>query len=178
MSRLNNVTPEEATGDLAATYGAIKKQMGGVVNMFQALGNNPNTLTAYLQIGGLLKDSGLSAVDIETIALVSAHTNGCEYCESAHSTLGKMAGMKPEEILSVRRGEGTDAKSQALVKFVKETIFEKGRVSDATFTSLKTVGYDDSQVTAIFLSVAQNLLTNYFNNFNGTVVDFPKIAKV
>lgn len=177
MSRLNNVTPEQATGDLAATYGAIKKQMGGVVNLFQALGNNPSSLTAYLQIGGLLKDSGLSAVELETIALVSAHTNGCDYCESAHSALGKMAGMKPEEILSVRKGEGSDAKSKALVHFVKEAISEKGRVSDATFNSIKSAGFNDSQVTAIFLSVAQNLFTNYFNNFNGTVVDFPKIEK-
>ena len=178
MSRLNNVTPEQATGDLAATYGAIKKQMGGVVNLFQALGNNPSSLTAYLQIGGLLKDSGLSAVELETIALVSAHTNGCDYCESAHSALGKMAGMKPEEILSVRKGEGSDAKSKALVHFVKEAISEKGRVSDATFNSIKSAGFNDSQVTAIFLSVAQNLFTNYFNNFNGTIVDFPKIEKV
>lgn len=178
MSRLNNVTPEQATGDLAATYGAIKKQMGGVVNLFQALGNNPSSLTAYLQIGGLLKDSGLSAVELETIALVSARTNGCHYCESAHSALGKMAGMKPEEILTVRKGEGSDTKSKALVHFVKEVISEKGRVSDATFNSIKAAGYNDSQVTAIFLSVAQNIFTNYFNNFNGTVVDFPKIEKV
>ncbi len=86
--------------------------------------------------------------------------------------------MKPEEILSVRKGDGLDAKSKALVHFVKEAISEKGRVSDATFKSIKSAGYNDSQVTAIFLSVAQNIFTNYFNNFNGTVVDFPKIEKV
>ena len=178
MSRLNNVTPEQATGELADTYGAIKKQMGGVVNLFQALGNNPNSLTAYLQIGGLLKSSGLSGVDLETISLVSAHTNGCEYCESAHTALGKMAGMKPEEILSVRRGVGLDPKSKALVQFVKEVVSERGHVSNETFNALKLAGYNDSQVTAIFLSVAQNIFSNYFNNFNGTVTDFPKIEKV
>lgn len=178
MTRLQNVTPDQATGDLAQTYGAIKKQMGGVVNLFQALGNNHQALTGYLQIGGLLKESGLSAVELETIALLSAQMNGCEYCQSAHSALGKMAGMKPDEILSVRKGTGTDTKSTALVKFVKEVISEKGRVSDATFNSIKSAGYNDSQVTAIFLSAAQNIFTNYFNNFNGTVVDFPKIEKV
>ena len=178
MSRLNNVTPDQATGDLATTYGALKQQMGGVINLFQALGNNPSTLSGFLQIGASLKESGLSAVDRETISLVSAHMNGCEYCESAHSVLGKMAGMKPEEILSVRKGIGSDQKSKALVSFVKELISERGHVSDQTFNSIKAAGYTDSQVTAIFLGVAENLFTNYFNNFNGTIVDFPKIEKV
>lgn len=178
MTRLNNVTPEQATGELATTYGEIKKQMGGVVNLFQALGNNPSSLNAYLQIGGLLKASGLSPVDVETISLVAAHTNGCGYCESAHTALGKMAGMKSEEILSARKGDGLDKKSKALIQFTKEVISEKGRVSDRTFHSIKEAGYSDSQITAVFLSIAQNILTNYFNNFNGTVVDFPKIEKV
>jgi uncharacterized peroxidase-related enzyme len=178
MSRLNNVTPDQATGELAATYGAIKKQMGGVVNLFQALGNNQAALSGYLQMGELLKNSGLSAVDLETVSLVSAHTNGCEYCESAHSAIGKMVGMKPEEILSIRKGDGIDPKSKALVRFVKEAVAERGRVSDATFNAIKAAGYSDSQITALFLAIAQNLYSNFFNNFNGTIIDFPKIEKV
>lgn len=178
MTRLQNITPEQATGELVTTYDAIKKQMGGVVNLFQALGNNHQALTAYLQIGGLLKDSGLSAIELETISLLTAQLNGCEYCQSAHSALGKMAGMKPEEILSARNGHGSDAKSTALVRFVKEVISEKGRVSDSSFSALKSAGYTNAQVPAIFLSVVQNIFTNYFNNFNGTVVDFPKVEKI
>lgn len=178
MSRIENIKPEQATGDLAETYGAIKKQMGGVVNLFQALGNSHQALIGYLTVGNLLKSGNLTAKDLETIALVSAQTNGCEYCTSAHTALGKMAGLSADAMLMIRKGQGADEKTQALIDFTKEVIGERGHVSDQTLTRLKKVGFTNSQIPEIFLSVAQNIYTNYFNNFNHTTVDFPAVPKI
>lgn len=178
MSRLENVKPDKAVGDLAETYSAIKKQMGGVVNLFQALGNSSQALNGYLTIGGLLKSGHLSATELETIALVSAQTNGCEYCTSAHTTLGKMAGLSQETMISIRKGQGENDKSSALITFVREILSERGRVSDQTVNRLKTAGFTDAQIPEIFLAIAQNVYTNYFNNFNQTEVDFPAVTKI
>lgn len=178
MSRLQNVKPEQAQGKLAETYGAIKQQMGGVINLFQALGNSNEALNGYLAVGGLLKSGHLSATELETIALVSAQANGCEYCTSAHTTLGKMSGLSAESMVSIRKGQGENEKSSALVSFVREAIGERGRVSDQTLGRLKHAGFSDAQIPEIFLAISQNLYTNYFNNFNQTVVDFPAAPKI
>ncbi|MBY0369332.1 carboxymuconolactone decarboxylase family protein [bacterium] len=178
MSKLQNVTPEQAQGELANVYADIKKQMGGVIQLFQALGNSTAALNGYLSIGGLLKGGHLSAVELETISLVTAQANSCEYCLSAHTVLGKKVGMKPEEILDARKGTTSDPKAKALISFVREVISEKGRTSDKSFSELQAAGYTDAQVPEIFLAIVQNIYTNYFNNFNGTKLDFPKVDSI
>lgn len=172
MSRIGYIAPEQASGKLAETYSAIKKQMGGVIKLFQALGNSDQALGGYLAVAGLLKEGHLSAKELETIALVSAQTNSCEYCTAAHTTLGKMVGFKQQETVDIRRGKAPDAKLQALVNFVREAISERGRVSNETFEKLREQGYTNEQVPEIYLAISQNVYTNYFNNFNGTEVDF------
>lgn len=179
MTRIKNIAPEQAQGEIATTYDGIKKAMGGkVINLFQALGNSNAALNGYLQVGGLLKSGHLSAQELETIALVSAQSNGCEYCQSAHTVLGKMAGLSEDQMVAVRKGTSTDPKTQALVGFVKEVLAEKGKISDTTFKNLQIAGYTDAQVPEIFLAITQNIYTNYFNNFNKTEVDFPKAQAI
>ncbi len=172
MSRIGYVAPEQASGKLVETYAAIKKQMGGVINLFQALGNSDQALNGYLAVAGLLKEGKLTAKELETIALVSAQLNSCEYCTAAHTAIGKMVGFKEEETVNIRRGRVSNPKLQALIDFVKEAISERGKVSEDTFAKLKGQGYTNEQIPEIYLAISQNNFTNYFNNFNGTEVDF------
>ncbi|MDE1170049.1 MAG: carboxymuconolactone decarboxylase family protein [Verrucomicrobium sp.] len=171
MSRIAQITPEQATGQTAQIYGSIQKQLGGVPNIFQALGAHPQALAAFLNLHSGL--TTLSGADKEALALIVAEENGCDYCLAAHTFLGRKHGLSTEETLVIRQGGATDPKRNALIRMAREIVDRKGRVSDEAYQAYLDAGYTEAQVPEVLLAVVENLFTNYFNNLNGTAIDFP-----
>ncbi|HEX9471189.1 MAG TPA: carboxymuconolactone decarboxylase family protein [Bradyrhizobium sp.] len=178
MSRLSVPSFESATGATADIYGQIKKAIGSVPNTFAAIGaHGPAALKAVLAADAVLASGNLSKRDQETIKLVISGVAGCDYCVAAHSLLGKLAGLKPEELKNVRDGKPTgDVKRDALVRFVRKLAATSGTVSDADFAAIKDAGYSDAQLVDISLAFATTVFTNVFNRINDTDIDFPAVA--
>lgn len=176
MPRLNTISPDKAVGHTAEVYGAIKKSLGSVPNLFQAMGTNADVLQTFLGLGPSLKL--LSGSEQEAIALTVAQKNNCNYCLAAHTLLGTMNGLSKEETLRIRRGQSENDKRQALIRFVGEVVAEKGHVSDATIEGFRAAGYTDAHVPEVMLAIVINIYTNYFNHINQTVVDFPSVEKI
>ena len=106
-----------------------------------------------------------------------AEVNGCDYCLSAHSYLGKnLTKLSDAEIAANRNGHSADAKADAAVGFAVKIVNARGHVSDADIKAVKDAGYDDAQVIEIVLHVALNTLTNYVNEVAKTAIDFPAVA--
>ncbi len=103
MPRLNQVTPDQASGAVKDIYGDLTAQMGKVVNIFQGMGNSPAALKAYLSMSAALAEGELSPQDREVIYLAVSEGNGCEYCVSAHTMIAKKIGLTNEETLAARR---------------------------------------------------------------------------
>jgi hypothetical protein len=76
---------------------------------------------------------------------------------AAHSLLGKLTGLNPDELKKIRDGEPTgDAKRDALVRFVRTLAKTSGTVSNADFAAIKAAGYTDAQLVDISLAFATN----------------------
>lgn len=176
MSRIKPVTVDQATGQTAQLYAAIKGQLGSVPNLFQAMGHAPKVLETYLGLSGA--QVSLSGVEKELIALVVAESNGCEYCLAAHTVLGKMNKLSESEIIAARKGQSTDSKHSALLNLTKEIVAKKGNISDEVFGSFIAAGFSASQIPEVVLAVSQNIFTNYLNNINYTEIDFPRAEKI
>jgi AhpD family alkylhydroperoxidase len=58
----------------------------------------------------------------EQIALVAAETNGCDYCASAHTALGKHAGLSQDDIIKALEGGAADPKADAAVRRIRAQI--------------------------------------------------------
>ena len=102
MSRLSVPSFDSATGATAEVYGQIKKAIGSVPNTFAAIGaHGPDALKAILLADSVLASGSLSKRDQETIKLVISEVAGCDYCVAAHSLLGKLAGLKPEQLKQI-----------------------------------------------------------------------------
>lgn len=156
---------------------AVKKQLGTVPNLFRVVSNSPAALEGYLGLSGALSKGKLPAATRERIALAVAEINGCSYCLSAHSYLGKnLAKLNDAEILANRHGHSNDAKADAAVQFAAQVTKARGHVGDADLAAVKLAGYDDAQIVEIVLHVALNTWTNYLNEVARTVVDFPVAA--
>src|SRR2546430_12142713 len=68
---------------------AVKKQLGVVPNLFRLVATSPAALEGYLGLSDALGKGELPAATRERIALAVANINGCSYCLSAHTYLGK-----------------------------------------------------------------------------------------
>ena len=85
----------------------VKKQLGVVPNMFRLISNSPAALEGYLSLSSALNRGALPAPTRERIALAVAETNGCNYCLSAHTYLGKNLArlrLRPTSCMSIRGG--------------------------------------------------------------------------
>jgi uncharacterized peroxidase-related enzyme len=156
---------------------AVKKQLGVVPNMFRLVANSPAALRGYLGLSEALGKGALPAATRERIALAVAEINGCHYCLSAHTFLGKnLAKLDDAEVAANRNGTSNDPKADAAVRFAVKVARERGHVSEADFRAVKAAGYDDAQVIEIVLHVALNTWTNYINEVAKTDIDFPVVA--
>ena len=156
---------------------AVKQQLGVVPNLFRLVANSPAALEAYVGLIGALGKGSLPAATRERIALAVAEINGCSYCLSAHTYLGKnLAKLSEAEIAANRDGMSTDSKADAAVRFAVKLVKARGHVSDADVQAVKKAGYNDAQVIEIVLHVALNTLTNYVNEVAKTEIDFPVVT--
>src|SRR5271166_2938280 len=178
MSRIPTpATIEAAPAASRPLLDAVKKQLGVVPNMFRLVANSPAALESYLGLSGMLNKGTLPAATRERIALAVAEINGCSYCLSAHTYLGKnLAKLDDAEMTANRNGASNDPKADAAVKFAAKVARERGHVSEDDLRSVKMAGYSDGQIIEIVQHVALNVWTNYLNEVLKTDVDFPVIT--
>ncbi len=156
---------------------AVKKQLGVVPNLFRLVSNSPAALEGYLGLSGALGKGALPAATRQRIALAVAEINGCDYCLSAHTYLGKnVAKLDDAEMVANRNGTSNDAKAAAAVRFATKIVRDRGRVSDDDIRAVRLAGYDDAQLIEIVLHVALNTWTNYINTVAQTDIDFPVVS--
>jgi uncharacterized peroxidase-related enzyme len=175
MTRIQPVSYERSTGKAKELLDAVKARLGMTPNMMKTMAQSPAVLEAYLNFSSALGGGKLNARLREQIALISAEVNGCGYCASAHTAIGKMVGLDEDAILAARKGTAADAKTDAALKFARAVIVNRGEVSDADLQAVKDAGFSDGEIGEIVANVALNIFTNYFNEIAKTDIDFPKV---
>ncbi len=178
MSRLS--TPANIADAPAASQPmleAVKKQLGVVPNLFRLVSSSPAALEGYLGLSAALGKGALPPQTRERVALAVAEINGCDYCLSAHTYLGKnLAKLDDAEITANRNGASNDPKADAAVRFAAKVVRLRGHVGEEDVRAVKAAGYSDAQVIEIVLHVALNTWTNYINEVGKTEIDFPVVT--
>ncbi|HUO34921.1 MAG TPA: carboxymuconolactone decarboxylase family protein [Candidatus Acidoferrum sp.] len=176
MSRLPAIQTETATGKAKELLQGVQAKLGMTPNMARVMANSPAVLQGYLSFAGALGGGLLDAKLREELALEVGEQNACQYCVSAHTALGKMAGLSDPEIEGAREAKSSSPKTAAALQFAREIIAKQGRSSAADVEAVRQAGFSDGEIAEIIAHVALNVFTNYFNNTAGVEVDFPKIA--
>ena len=176
MQRITAINPTEATGKTKQLLDAVQAKLGMTPNLMKTLAAAPAALEAYLNFGAALTTGHLDAKLREQIALTVAQANSCEHCLSAHTAIGKMVGLKPEEIAASREARSADAKRAAGLQFAQALVVQRGEVTDSAIAQVKEAGYSEGDIAEIVANVAINIFTNYFNHVARTDVDFPKVS--
>jgi uncharacterized peroxidase-related enzyme len=175
MSRLSTpASIDAAPAPARPQLEAVKKQIGSVPNLFRLVANSPAALEGYLGMSGALSKGSLPAPTRERIALAVAQINGCGYCLSAHTYMGKnLAKLSDAEIAANRQGGSLDPRADGAVRFAAKVVRERGHVTDVDVQAVRMAGYDDAQIVEIVQHVALNTWTNYINSVAQTEIDFP-----
>jgi uncharacterized peroxidase-related enzyme len=175
MPRIRPVDTASATGETKAVLDAVKAQIGAVPNILATFAQSPQVLEGYLAMSDALGRGVLPAPLREQIAVAIAGANACDYCASAHTALGKRAGVDRAELARNLSGLSEDARVQAALYFVSKVVAERGHVSDADVQALRDAEFGDAEIVEIVAHVGVNMFTNYFNHIAGTEIDFPLV---
>jgi AhpD family alkylhydroperoxidase len=169
MNRIPKIEKSEVGPNVAALYDSVEKKLGVIPNMIKTMGNSYLNFSSALSLGKLLPSTR------EKIALLVAEENACSYCLSAHSAIGSHMKIPISELEAARNGDSEDIKEKAMLGLAKHILETRGNVAEHDYASAVTAGVTPEEATEIVGVVALNLLTNYFNRFTQTEIDFPKV---
>lgn len=165
-------TREEVSENNQAIFDTLKKNLGFVPNLYAYYAKNETALGDYLALQN--RKSTLRAKEREVVNLVTSQVNGCRYCQSAHTELGKMNGFTEEQILEIRKGAASfDAKTDALAKLTKAIVEGRGKVGDDVKENFFAAGYTEANLIDVVIVVGDKIISNYIHNLTDFEIDFP-----
>ena len=176
MSRIAVIDKDNASVEQKNLLDAIQAKLGMVPNFLRVFANSPAALKAFLGLYGVASEGSLSPQTRERIAVALAQQNSCEYCLSAHTAMGRKAGLTGNEMAANRAGSSEDAKAAVAVKLARSLSEHKGEVTTAELLEARNAGYNDADIVEIITHVGMNILTNIIGKASQVEIDFPKVA--
>ncbi len=173
--RIKAIEPGMAKGKARELLDAVVKKYGGAPNSFKTMAHSPAGLQGFLGLSGTLEGGVLPFETRYQIAIAVSEINGCPYCLSAFTAIGKGAGMKDETLAMCRMAGSTDPKIDAMLKFAAAIVRARGAVTLEDFQKVKSAGCSDEEIQEIVANVALFTFANYINLVIGTEIDFPLV---
>jgi AhpD family alkylhydroperoxidase len=159
-----------------SNFDVLQKALGMVPNLYATIAYSDNGLSRYLAFQGA--KTSLSNKEKEAVNLIVSEVNGCRYCQSAHTLLGKMNGFSEAEIINIRHGNSRDAKLNALVTLAKDITSNKGHVADDNLEAFYAAGYTNGNLVDVIMQVSDKIAMNYLHNLTQVPIDFPLAAEI
>ena len=153
-------------------FDTLKKSLGFVPNLYATIGYSSNGLSRYLAYQNA--KTSLSNKEKEAVNLIVSQVNGCVYCQSAHTVLGKMNGFSDEQMIDMRKGRSENAKLNALVQLASDITENRGRVSEENTAAFFEQGYTNENLVDLILQISDKTAMNYLHNLTKIPVDFPQ----
>ena len=135
--RIKSIEPVMATGKAKQLLDAVVGKYGMAPNSFKAMAQSPAGLQGFLDLSATLEGGVLPFETRYQIALAVSEINGCSYCLSAFTAIGKGNGMKDETLASCRLAGSSDPKVDAMLKFAASIVRERGAVTSEDFQKVK-----------------------------------------
>ncbi len=176
MSRITPVSNESANSEQRRVFDAIHMKLGSVPNFLRVFAHSPDALQAFLGLHHFASHGSLDAATRERIALALAQQNECEYCLSAHTAVGRKAGLNEAEIQANRAGTSQDSKAAVAVSFARAVAQHKGEVTNAELQSMREAGFSEADIIEVITHVGMNVLTNMLGKASRVDIDFPKVG--
>ncbi|MDZ4072904.1 MAG: carboxymuconolactone decarboxylase family protein [Sediminibacterium sp.] len=165
-------TKAEVSETNQSLFDNLQKGLGFVPNLYAYFAKSETALGDYLALQN--RKSSLRAKEREVINLVTSQINGCRYCQSAHTVIGKMNGFTDEQILEIRKGTASfDSKLDALAKFTASVVANLGKATEESKNNFFAAGYNEANLIDVVIVVGDKIISNYIHNLTEFEIDFP-----
>jgi uncharacterized peroxidase-related enzyme len=155
----------------------LHKSLGFIPNLYAYYAKNETALGDYLALQN--RKSTLKAKEREVINLVTSQINGCLYCQSAHTVIGKMNGFTDEEVVEIRKGSASfDPKLDALARFTASVVEHRGKANETSKNHFFEAGYNEANMIDVIIVIGDKIISNYLHNLTGFEIDFLTVAEL
>lgn len=172
MTTFNVPSRGEVSTNNQTIFDNLEKGLGFVPNLYAYYAKNETALGDYLALQN--RKSTLSAKEREIVNLVVSEFNGCRYCQSAHTEIGKLNGFTVDQILEIRGGSASfDSKLDALAKFTLSVVANKGKATERARDLFFNAGYSESNMIDVVIVIGDKTISNFIHNLTDLEIDFP-----
>jgi uncharacterized peroxidase-related enzyme len=174
-ARILPISLESVPEAAQAALVRVKAAYGGrVPNIHATIAQSPSALEAFIAWGQALAHGSLTPREVELINLHTSQLNGCAYCVSAHSGLGRKAGLSSEEVEAARAGRIGSPREDAILSLARRIIRTGGHGSGAELTVAREAGLTDGAIIEVLAHVAVRSFTNAVAIMSRTDIDVPR----
>ncbi len=177
-ARIATPTMENAPEATRPILQNLKQMVGMVPNLFATIGHSSNALAALLHWDSTIAKGTLSKREIEQINLVVSEQNGCGYCTSAHTAIGRKVGLSEQETIDARRGIGSNEREQAVLDFARKIVRTGGSGTGAELERARAAGITDAELIDIIAVVMSKSFTNAVAIVAQTEIDWPRAKRI
>lgn len=146
MSIFTKYTEASAAAGAAEVLSKVKARYGFIPNLAADVAESPLVLEAVLSLAAAFDKVSLTPQEQQTVLLTVSALNGCVYCRTVHTALGR------------------------------KVVEESGRVKEDDVRTFLAHGFTKVQVFEVILGVALKTLTNYCNHLAGAVPNAEFVA--
>lgn len=168
MSLFTQHTDQTAPQGAAEVLAKVKERYGFIPNLAAYVAEAPGVLQAVLNLVGAFDETTLNPQEQQVVLLTVSTLNGCNYCKTVHTALGRMAEFDAATLQAIIAFEPLqDKKLNALRDFTRQVVEQKGWVDKPDMQKFLDAGYNKAQAFEVVMGVAMKTLTNYSNHLAG-----------
>jgi AhpD family alkylhydroperoxidase len=150
----------------------VKQGFGMIPNLERVMAEAPALLAGYVHLWNLFDTTSLTPIERQVVYQTANFENECGYCIPWHTKLAQVLGMPESEIEALRDGSGlSDTKLEALRRFTRTLITERGKASRDDIEVFFSAGYSHQQALEVILGIAIKVMSNYTNSIAETPLD-------
>ena len=169
------LTPETADPAARPLMLASQANFGFLPSPLAKAAHSPALLKHLVAGFAAFERSSLSALEREVVAMAVAYEIECHYCMAMHSALlSRSSSPDPQLVAALRSGGAlTDARLEALRRFVRALVLQHGRPSAAEWKAMDDAGYSAEQTLDALLGVGVYLTSTLTNVVTDSQLDPP-----
>jgi uncharacterized peroxidase-related enzyme len=176
MTQFKVPTRADVSSTNQSIFDNLEKALGFVPNLYATIAYSDHGLERFLAYQNA--KTSLTNKEKEAVNLIVSQVNGCVYCQSAHTVLGRMNGFTDEQILDIRKGGSQDGKLNALVKLAEDITVNRGNANQQKVDDFFSHGYSNENLVDVILQVSDKSAMNYLHNLTKIPVDFPVVPEL
>ncbi|CAK0751819.1 conserved hypothetical protein [Gammaproteobacteria bacterium] len=178
MAIIQTISPETATGEIAAIYDQMKKMMGFVPSAMQMRSSSPFMLEMQMRgLGYYMQHPTLSMSLLACVRMLVSQKNDCAYCIDLNAgLLINMMGWTIEQVAATRADPSSanlPEKDKAMLLFVLKGVGNSLSIEESDLDALRALGWSDSDILDGLGHGAQMVAGDILINTFKVEKDFP-----